>query len=50
MLKKEHKKYHLMSDQVARILFKNSPVALELSAKIVSEVLKLPNTLCLRFW
>ena len=40
MLKKEHKKYHLMSDQVARILFKNSPVALELSAKIVSEVLR----------
>ena len=28
-----------MSDQVARILFKNSPVALELTSRIVSEVL-----------
>jgi len=41
MVKKEDKKYHLMSDQVARILFKKSKVSKELTAHIISEVLKL---------
>ncbi|MBQ8891832.1 MAG: hypothetical protein IJ068_03095 [Bacilli bacterium] len=38
--KKELKQYKLMNDSVARILLKNSPVALELTARIVAEILK----------
>ncbi len=38
-VKKENKIYHLMSDEVARHLFKNSPVAKELTAYLVSGVL-----------
>ena len=41
MTKKEDKVYKLMNDEVARPLLKNSPVARELTAKIVSLVLKL---------
>ena len=39
--KKENKEYKLMNDTVARALLKNSPVSRELTAKIVSLVLKL---------
>ena len=41
MKKKENKSYHLLSDQVARILFKKSKVSKELTAHIVSEILKI---------
>ena len=39
--KKENKDYKLMNDEVVRPLFKNSSVAKELTAKVVSLVLKL---------
>ena len=43
--KKEKKEYKLMNDEVVRALFKNSSVAHELSARIVSLVLKLDYNL-----
>ena len=39
--KKEYKNYKLMNDEVVRPLFKNSSVSRELTARIVSLVLKL---------
>ncbi len=38
--KKEDKDYELLNDEVARPLFKNSPVAKELTARVVGEILK----------
>ena len=44
-LKKENKTYKLLNDEVARPLFKTSKVAHELSARVLSEVLKIDYNL-----